>query len=42
MDYNRAAPTQWTRIKLTYLLVADTFESFGAPEGGNYIWADSV
>jgi hypothetical protein len=32
--------TQWTRVKLNYLLVSDKFSSFSL--GYNYVWAGSV
>lgn len=37
--------SQWTRVKVNYLLIADTFESYpttGGSYGGNYIWAGSA
>ena len=39
---NRKIPTQWTKVKLTYILIADSVESYAAAEGGNYIYADSI
>ena len=37
--------TQWTRVKLNYLLVSDKFDSFPtvlSALGANYVWAGSV
>jgi hypothetical protein len=37
--------TQWTRVKLNYLLVSDKFDSYptvSSPLGANYVWAGSV
>lgn len=35
--------SQWTRVKLNYLLVSDLFEYYKTGTyGGNYIWTDSV
>lgn len=42
-DNSTTYTTQWTRVKLNYLLVSDLFESYKTETtGGNYIWADSV
>lgn len=42
-DNTTTYTSQWTRVKLNYLLVSDLFESYKATNyGGNYIWADSV
>ncbi len=37
--------TQWTRVKLNYLLISDKFNSYptgSSPLGANYVWAGSV
>jgi hypothetical protein len=34
--------TQWTRVKLTYLLVSELFQSYISTYGGNFLWAGSV
>lgn len=37
--------TQWTRVKLNYLLVSDKFDSYPTVSsllGANYVWAGSV
>ena len=34
--------TQWTRVKVSYLLVSDKFSSYSAGLQANYVWAGSV
>lgn len=40
----RTEKTQWTRIKLTYIVVSPQFEgiSTGGYAGNSYVWANSV
>jgi hypothetical protein len=43
--YNDGTTTytsQWTRVKLNYLLVSDKFLSYSSAGVANYLWAGSV
>jgi len=47
MDYDYDDGTnkytsQWTKVKLTYLLVNDNFESYSGSDGGQFLWAGSA
>lgn len=47
MDYiynndNITFTSQWTKVKLTYIVVSTDFESFSTTVGGNYVWAGSI
>lgn len=46
MDYtynndNVTFTSQWTKVKLTYIVVSTEFDSYDLVNGGNYIWAGS-
>lgn len=34
--------SQWTKVKLTYLLVNDNFESYTSNDGGQFLWVGSA
>lgn len=34
--------SQWTKVKLTYLLVNDNFEAYTGNDGGQFLWAGSA
>lgn len=41
-DGTNKSVSQWTKVKLTYLLVSDSFEGFSSVNGGQFLWAGSA
>jgi len=41
-DNTTTYTSQWTRVKVNYLLVSDRFSSYPSPIEANFVWAGSV